>query len=141
VSYISFLFWLFSAPNFRFGYGSVLGTVVLALASLIKLVFERFSGYRLLLFVNAAVLLAQQVHVILGSTRDDTRYIEYLVLPADYPEVPTDACNLDGVDILCARQYRQCGYHAFPCVPQIPKNVELRGQTFREGFRRTSTNL
>jgi len=140
VSYISFLFWLFSAPNFRFGYGFVLGTVVLALASLIKLVFERFSGYRLLLFVNAAVLLAQQVHVILGSTRDDTQYIEYLVLPADYPEVPTDACNLDGVDILCARQFRQCGYLAFPCVPQIPRNVELRGESFRDGFRTVSTN-
>jgi hypothetical protein len=141
VGYVGFLFWLLSAPNFRFGYGFVVGMVVLAFAPLIQFIFERSAGYRLPLFLLvASILLAQQVHVILGSTRDDTRYTDYLILPADYPNVPTEACSLDGVEILCARQYRQCSYHVFPCVPQIPKNVELRGDTFREGFRRISTN-
>lgn len=141
VGYVSFLFWLFSAPNFRFGYGFVLGMVVLAFAPLFRAVLKLLTNYKLsAILILAAILLAQQVHVILGSTRDDTRYTDYLILPADYPDVPTEACSLDGVDILCARQYRQCSYHAFPCVPQIPKNVELRGDTFREGFRRISTN-
>jgi hypothetical protein len=138
-AFVSFLFWLFIAPNFRFGYGFVLGIIVLALAPMMFFVLDHFANYRFyLLAALALVLLIQQVHVILGSTQDGTHYANSLILPADYAHVPTDACSLHGISISCARSYRQCGYDAFPCVPKIPKNVELRGDTFLEGFHNTT---
>jgi hypothetical protein len=141
VGYMSFLFWLFTAPNFRFGYGFVLGMVVLAFVPIVKYALERYVHYGMYpLMAIALVLFVQQVNIILGSVRDDTRYTEYQILPADYPNVPTDACSLDGENILCAHKWRQCSYHAFPCLPQIPRNVELRGDTFSDGFYRIQTD-
>lgn len=139
-STVCVIFWMLSAPNLRFGYGFLLGAVVLAFAPWLALVQKRFDNYRVSLLVLVILLLStQQVRVILGSTRDDTRYSDLVLLPADYAPVPTEACTLDGADIFCARRYRQCSYEAFPCVPQIPKDVELRGDTLRDGFHRTST--
>jgi hypothetical protein len=75
-------YWLLSVPNFRFGDGFVVGMVVLAFTPLIQFIFERFGNYWLPLFLLvASTLLAQQVHVILGSTRDDTHYTQHLILP------------------------------------------------------------
>jgi hypothetical protein len=141
LSFLNLLFWLFSAPNFRFGYGFVVGSALLGVAPLIKLVFEKFKNYRMYLLVALTLVLSlQQVYVILGSTRDGTQYPEYVILPADYAHVPTDTCSLEGVTIFCAHRYRQCGYDAFPCVPQIPKDVVLRSNSFRAGFRRNSSD-
>jgi hypothetical protein len=141
LSLLCFLFWLLTAPNFRFGYGFVVGIIVLALAPFIKFVFEYSAKYNVsLILVIALILLAQQVRVILGATGDNASYAQYLVMPADYPNVRTDACSLDGVDIFCAHAPTFCSYHAFPCVRQIPKNVELRGETFLDGFRRLTIN-
>lgn len=139
VSTICVLFWLFSAPNVRFGYGFVLGAIVVGFTPWLTLVTQQFNRSLAPLLLLLVVLLSlQQVRVILGSTRDDTRYSDHILLPADYAEVPTDVCNLDGADIFCARRYRQCSYEAFPCVPQIPKDVELRGESLQDGFRRSS---
>ncbi len=139
--FLSFLFWLLTAPNYRFGYGFVFGLILTSLGPVVKFAFEHVVKYRFYLLATIALALSlQQVYVILGSERDDTRYAKYMILPADYPHAATDACNLDGATISCARKYRQCGYDAFPCVPQIPRNVEMRGDTFRDGFRRISTD-
>jgi hypothetical protein len=122
LGYFSLLFWLFTAPNLRFGYGFLLALIVLAFAPLLQFALQRFSMQRsYLLTAIALVLLVQQVGVMLGSTRDDTRYTEYMILPADYARVPTDVCSLDGVDIFCARNYRQCSYKAFPACDKSPK--------------------
>ncbi len=139
IGFLGLLFWLWTAPNFRFGYGFVLGMIVIVLSLPVRSLLERLGSRRR--YVFAALLFAlfvQQVHVILGSTRDGTPYLDYLVLPADYAHFPTDSCSLDGLTISCARKFRQCGYDAFPCVPEIPRNVELRGPSLQEGFRRES---
>lgn len=141
VVYLNLLFWLFTAPNLRFGYGFIAGAIVVSYAPFIRKGMEtlhQFHFYIALLLI--LVLSIQQVYVILGSARDGTRYLDYLLVPAAYPRVLTDACKLGPTTISCARNWRQCGYDAFPCVPQALQNVEMRGDTFRAGFRKRTTN-
>jgi hypothetical protein len=136
--FLSLLFWLLSAPNFRFGYSFVIAMIVLGLAPLGKLLFEKLERYRQYLIIGLILILSlQQVHVMLGARRDGTQYLDYVVLPASYPHVSTDPCRMGDQTILCARNWRQCGYNAFPCVPQAPQNVEMRGDSLRAGFHST----
>jgi hypothetical protein len=134
-AFLNLLFWLLTAPNFRFGYGFVIGLILLALAAFVKLMFENLKGYKSYLIIGLVLVLSmQQVYVILEAGRDGTHYIDYLFMPAPYPHVPSDACKIGDQTILCARNWRQCGYDAFPCVPQAPKNVEMRSDIIRDGF-------
>jgi hypothetical protein len=136
--FLSLLFWLLGAPNFRFGYSFVIAMIVLGLSPLGKLLFEKLERYRPYLIIGLTLVLSvQQVHVILEARRDGTRYLDYVVLPAPYPHAPSDPCRLGDETILCARKLRQCGYDAFPCVPQAPRNVEMRGDSLRAGFHST----
>jgi hypothetical protein len=141
LGFLDFLFWLLTAPNYRFGYGFVLGLVVIALSPYMDFLFHNFSKYRFaILAVVVLVLGIQQVRVILGSTRDETNYASYMILPADYSQVRTNRCDLDGVSVFCGRASRQCSYHDFPCLRKVPEDIEMRGDTFSEGFRRTTSD-
>jgi hypothetical protein len=136
--FLSLLFWLVSSPNFRFGYNFVIAAIVLGLAPFGKFLFEKLERYRhYLITALIFVLSLQQVHVMLEARRDGTHYLDYVVLPASYPHAPSDPCRIGDQTILCARNWRQCGYDAFPCVPQAPQNVEMRGDSLRAGFHWT----
>ena len=136
--FLSLLFWLLSAPNFRFGYSFVVALIVLGLAPLGKLLFEKLERHRQYLIIALILVLSlQQVHVMLEARSDSTHFFDYVVLPASYPHAPSDPCRIGDQTILCARKWRQCGYDAFPCVPQAPQNVEMRGDTLHAGFHWT----
>ena len=138
---VNLMFWLFTAPNLRFGYGFVIGAVVVGYAPFIKQGIQLLHRYYFYVALALVLVLSiQQVYVILGSTRDGTRYTDYWLVPAAYPHVPTDPCQLGHATLSCARNWRQCGYDSFPCVPQPLQNVEMRGVTFRSGFRKIRTN-
>src|SRR5690349_12525811 len=139
--YLNLMFWLFTAPNLRFGYGFLVGAVVIAYSLFVKKGFEKLDRYRFYMALTLILVLSiQQVYVILGSAWDGTRYTDYVLAPAAYPHVATDPCKVGNIIIACARNWRQCGYDAFPCVPQSLQNVEMRGATLRNGFRKITTN-
>jgi len=134
--FVCTLFWLFTAPNFRFGYGYLLGSIVIACAPAILLTVETLKGHRQYLVVVLLLFLSiQQVNILLNAPRDGTSYSDLFIMPADYPQVATVACDLGNTSIRCARNWRLCGYHAFPCLPRPIQNVQLRGNTLRDGFR------
>jgi len=136
MAYLNLFFWLITAPNFRFGYGYVVGVGMIAFLPALAFIFEKFESYRFLLVLFLIIVLSlQQVYVIYGATRDGTQYIRYIILPAPYSQASSYPCKIGGTTIFCAQSWRQCSYDAFPCVAAPLDNVELRGDTFRDGFR------
>jgi hypothetical protein len=146
-------FWLFSAPDFRFGYGFLMPTILLALTPWLQKVFP--SGYvgaavsgpashpiitaiRKAIFPRVAALI---MLTFLGFTLSKSVELQSLtgriILPADYDKVPTQPCDLANGTIRCARNYLSCGYDAFPCAPAPRPLVQLRGNNLAEGFRVT----
>jgi hypothetical protein len=140
MNYLGVYFWLLSAPVFRFGYGYLLGAILLALTpSVFGLASLEPRLSRAVVPVGLASL-AILLHLYLLSTTLDPRSIgKRLLLPADYPSSHAHPCPLDGSAMYCADQGGLCSYSAFPCIP-IPKtDVVLRGGSLQDGFR-TVTN-
>jgi hypothetical protein len=135
VFYLGVLFWLFSAPDFRFGYGFLIGTILLALAPWFAAGLERTAFAPARLSGLAALFVLAYLGFALATSFEPATLADRLLLPADYDRVPTQACVLANGSVLCAKAYNACSYHAFPCVPGPRPWVELRGSTFRDGFR------
>lgn len=132
-TYLNLLFWLINAPNIRFGYGFLIGSIVISLSVMVQLVFAFLNQYRFYLVISVALLLLTQQFYILFF-QSHVEYSDYQIWPADYAHVATIPCNVGNVTISCSKNWRQCGYDAFPCIPQ-ERNIELRGDSFRNGFR------
>ena len=136
ISCLSLMFWLFTAPSIRFGYGYLLGSIAVIVAPLLHVALKIFDRYqKLFALLVVTFLFIQQLVVITTAFKDGTRYMNLLVLPADYPQVATTACDLGNTTIQCARNWRMCSYNSFPCAPVPVKNVEMRGDSFQDGFR------
>jgi hypothetical protein len=136
IGYLNLLFWFFSAPNFRFGYGFMLAMGILVLGLAIVFAYSNWGKYRSSLTYMIVILLcAQQLYVMVGARRDDTQYEKYLVLPAPYALAASEPCTIGDLTVHCARNWRQCGYDAFPCLAAPVENVEPRGTSLRTGFR------
>jgi hypothetical protein len=133
--YLGTLFWLFNAPDFRFSYGFLIPAVLLALIPWFVMVLRRTtfpaSG------ISAAVSLLVIVYLgfTLAASFESSTFTNRLLLPIDYDRVPTQACALANGTAFCAKAYNACSYAAFPCIPAPRPRVELRGATFRDGFR------
>jgi hypothetical protein len=131
------LYWLFSAPDFRFGYGFLIAALALALAPVLAALLKRlpFSS-KLVSFVISLPVIGFLLLTLAASFEARTFASRWL-LPADYDRVSTAPC-LEASDIFCSRaanEYAACSYFDFPCVPAIRSYIEMRGETWREGFR------
>jgi hypothetical protein len=133
--YLGTLFWLFNAPDFRFGYGFLIPAILLAFVPWLTLVLNRttFSTTRVSTLV--ALLVIAYLGFTLSASFEARSFAARLLLPADYDRVPTQACALANGSVFCAKAYNACSYQAFPCIPAARPWVELRGVTFRDGFR------
>lgn len=137
--YLGTLFWLFNAPDFRFGYGFLIGTILLALAPWLASGLKRlpFSSARVSAFVSLMVLA--YLGFTLATSFEARTFASRLLLPADYDRIPTQVCSLANGMVSCAKAYNACSYEAFPCIPGPRPWVELRGATLRDGFRVVSS--
>jgi hypothetical protein len=142
LAYAGLLLWWFSAPNLRFGYAYLIGLMVLGFAPLIIAIIERAGSLRpAMVIAIGLILMLLQARMIAQAAQDGTPYREFLVQPAPYSRARTDPCKVGDAQLFCARNYRQCGYEAFPCASNEPDAMlELRGSTFRDGFRWRSSN-
>lgn len=132
------LYWLFNAPDLRFGYGWVMLLIGLPLAGLMSGMAEKLSGKKIFL-ANAlltAGLLAVQLWFLAASFESRT-FNQRWLMPPDYPIHATFPCPLENGTVLCAGEesYTQCYYHPFPCIPKPIEGVELRGSDWGDGFR------
>lgn len=135
LAYIGVLFWLFSVPDFRFGYGFLIPAILLAVAPFLALVLPRVRVTNVV--VSGIVLGLMLIFISFTLIRSvETRsFIERLILPADYDHVPTQPCDLANGTVFCAKAYNACSYEVFPCIPSPRSKVELRGVEFFDGFR------
>jgi len=138
VAYLGLLFWFLTAPAFRFGYGFILGALLLAFLPYVAAFGNRVSAERVWVPAMTACLVAVFVGIVLFNSFDPGTLSERLVLPADYLPSHAQTCQLDLQTLFCAKEFRQCGYQAFPCVPFVKRWTEMRGETFQYGFRSLS---
>lgn len=132
--YAGVIFWLVSAPAFRFGYGFILSLIVLMGTPLI-IALERFSKSKP--FLLNSLVIAVSFFVILNAFVDyshpgslQTRLLQ----PAAYPVWKTEECQFGNFTIRCQTQYDSCWYTPFPCALQGDPNVFMRGEDFDQGF-------
>lgn len=132
VLFTGLAFWLLSAPAFRFGYGFILGLIVILGAPLLLAVAKP----RPPVYLNALVGLAAVV-VLLGALMNFSHpkgLPSRLVMPADYPSWKTETCQFGNFSIDCQSQYDSCWYEPFPCAIQGDQKVFRRGSDFSDGF-------
>jgi hypothetical protein len=131
------LYWLFSAPDLRFGYGFVVLLFVFPMVLPLYVLDNRLGPLDgIFRFAVVAVLVLYQTFFLLRSV--EWHSIEdRILLPINYPHHASEPCNLENAVVLCANEisYTQCWYNPFPCIPKPVEGVYLRGVDWRSGFR------
>lgn len=131
------VYWLMSAPDIRFGYGLLLAMIGLAAVPwlwLIELLPPSFG--KIIRFGLILGLIAYQLFFFVRSF-DAKTISSRLVLPADYPSLPSEPCALGEGQVWCAgaEAWTHCWYDPFPCIPQVNEGAEQRGPEWKDGFR------
>jgi hypothetical protein len=142
ISYIGLIFWLFEAPDIRFGYGVLISTLILTGIPFLYWILTPFrspgnsSLQKILTYMLIILMICYQGSVIYRSV-DLNTLSSRLVYPADYGALPTIPCSIHGMNLLCAEFYNECWYEPFPCIPpgSADEQVEMRGSSLRDGFR------
>jgi hypothetical protein len=135
INYAGIIFWLFTAPRLRFGYGFLLASIILA--CLISLL-----GWTTRIKIDSAVIshtllifaILFQLY-ILTITADLSSIRHRIVLPADYFPSQVQPCPIGNTTFYCARTLGFCNYEAFPCLPKPRSNIAMRGTSLQDGFR------
>jgi len=135
ITFVGSVFWFFSAPNIRFGYGFLIATCMLAVipfAMRVILLINRDlrvvpSAVFLILFVFHAFILWHSIDAPTLSQR--------WLLSADYYSSGVEPCSISNATIYCRRPGAQCQYAVFPCIPFLRPSVEMRGASYQDGFR------
>ncbi len=140
ISFAGSVFWFLAAPDIRFGYGFLIGACVLSVAPLLVPLILKING-TLNVFPGLALLslLVFQAYILWHSV-EPAMFTERLFLPADYRSSKVELCDIQGAVIYCRKQVSLkegalCQYEAFPCILSPRANVELRGSTYKDGFR------
>jgi hypothetical protein len=133
--YAGVLFWLITAPTFRFGYGFIMAAIGLTCAFLVHFIMGMNT-----LLNKGALFLAFILTLLVGfeagkgSLHVDT-IRERILLPQDYPTWHTESCDFGNFTILCQTEWDSCWYYPFPCANAGNMDIEMRGSDFSEGFR------
>lgn len=135
VSIIGVIFWFLAAPTFRFGYGFLLGTVLLELSLLLKFIIDESQWLQSVIKFAVLPILLIGIIVISRSTFHFSTISNILLLPEDYPSWSTAPCKFGNFTIHCQVEYDSCWYSIFPCAIIGNDNVIMRGLDFRQGFR------
>lgn len=136
VSYCGLAFWLFEAPDIRFGFGFIVITVLIAGSPLVYWLLKKTPHQKFVLFSLVSMIILYQV-VVLSKSIDFKTLYERVLVPSDYGGLATRPCDIHGYTLACAEYYNECWYDPFPCIPPGSANpkVEMRGETLRSGFR------
>lgn len=132
--YAGILFWLVSAPTFRFGYGFLLAAVTLSGVPIIFIVTQQRKYLNTILQI--AIILFS-VFVCYKSFHNSTiRVVErsQLFIPRDYPKYSTVPCEYGDFKLPCPAEYDACWYDPFPCGIRSNENLFMRGDDWSEGF-------
>jgi hypothetical protein len=135
--YLGTFAWFITAPDLRFGYGFIMAAFILACAS-VMLILVRFSSF-LGRIIPAFLLVIFSLYIgyVLVRSVEYRTLKERLVLPADYPHLPSQPCRIRKAMVLtpAPEAYSECWYKPFPCTPHCEKGIEMRGESLQDGYR------
>ena len=136
VTLLSGLYWLYNAPDLRFGYGILLLLITLPLAWGLWLAGAAWRAPADWLARAAVLAIGVYLLSFLARSFQADSLAQRWLLPMPYPSLPSEPCDLDGRTIFCPAEisYTQCWYGPFPCVPSARGDVYLRGSDFADGF-------
>jgi hypothetical protein len=133
--YLGIVFWFLAAPAIRFGYGFLLGAILIQISLIVGFLHKKSNKLQSLVRI---VLLPGLLTTVLFSAFSIPNLpspVDVALLPKDYPDWSTEPCSFGNFTILCQVNYDACWYSAFPCAIKGEKNIEMRGTDFRQGFR------
>jgi len=129
------LFWFFSAPSIRFGFGFLLGAVFLVLFPFVLFLvnqLKNFQGIAVWFILIAFIGLA---FINFRTVIHFKNFSSVLLFPKEYPTWSSAPCNFFDFQLLCQADYDSCWYSPFPCAIRGNMQVEMRGSDYSDGFR------
>lgn len=134
---ISFLFWLFTSPLFRYGCVYVWLSGVLVLADLAEQLLIWMKGRKRKVFCAlyyGAFLLFSLYKVTMFTKETVESYRNaYWILQKDYDNYETEEIVIEDEIFYIPITGDQTGYKDFPSAPAYP-SITFRGETIGEGF-------
>ena len=130
-----YLFWQIGTPLVRYGYIYILAFPFFTVGLwFVTILGKREKSY--LLFAVALVLFFGYKGFGLAAGIKDSASQDYYVWQRDYETWAYDSYEIDGIEFYIPLESGQIGYDKFPGVPHERYDVELRGNSLKEGFRR-----
>jgi len=135
------LFWFFSAPLVRYGYG-YLTTVPLFADGLLCLEMTKKTGDEKSLYIAFLIIFAfisaYRIKTV-GYDIITTAKEPYYLSQKDYIDWPADVRELNGYDFYVPKEDGMIGYDLFPSSMFVI-DVQMRGITLEDGFRFSDYN-
>jgi len=135
-SFIGVITWLFLAPDIRFGYAVLVPTLLLSAIPILFWILNKTALHRIATSILIFAIILFQASVLIESF-DSRTIASRILLPIGYNSLATLPCDIHGKQLMCAEYYNECWYDPFPCIPpgSADSRVEMRGSSFRDGFR------
>lgn len=130
-----FLFWQLGTPLVRYGYLYILAFPFFT-AGLWFLGLPEGGKIKWKIMVTALLLLG--IYKGKNLLQDMIRYahLDNYFWQQDYTAGEADSYEIGGVTIYVPLESGQIGYDLFPSSPYVREDIELRGKTLQEGFRK-----
>lgn len=136
---LGLMYWIFQAPDPRFGYSYLVPLVIIAVALYAPSL--RFKQIYLATLAVAFVFMIGTIglgrHLLKAFINDKlvevVHHSDWWLTPAPYTATTTVATGTATTAITTTSHL--CWDSELPCVSIIPENVQMRGQTLEDGFR------
>lgn len=130
-----YLFWQIGTPLVRYGYIYILAFPFFTIGLwFVVLLGKKEKSY--VLFAMVLVLFLAYKGENLVQSMAASSHQAYYLRQQDYVTLDYDTYEIDGVEFYVPLQSGQIGYDKFPAAPHERYDVEMRGKSLREGFRR-----
>lgn len=132
----SCLFWFFSAPLVRYGYGYLICIPFLIDGCLCFELIKKYNDKQSLYYAYLIVLIIISVYRVKTVGYDVFSSINqpYYVAQKDYTDWPADKFDLNGNTIYVPQTDALIGYNQFP-ASVMTIDIVMRGDDFKDGFR------
>ena len=138
ISLCGVIFWFLSAPDFRFGYAFIFICSIIPIALIIKIWLKSiFIRYFIVVFLGLYSLLFIYIY-------KDT-FLKIGEKPIIYFFKPEPIKHVETVEKRCANflikipaKEKKCYNSEIPCVPNFRPDLEMRGKSYRNGFKRSN---
>ncbi|MFA6082413.1 MAG: hypothetical protein WC773_03310 [Patescibacteria group bacterium] len=126
------VFWLISAPSFRFGQGFIAASSMMLISYPLYLVCRRIPRATIIIGIVSIVYCLIYTNDHFTSYSIVKLHLKY---PADYPVTAVED-RLGTGTVWSPVNGDQCWYATLPCTPYPNGTMTLRGESLKNGFRR-----